>query len=282
MLYQQLPRMDSIRQAPWERWLVPAVISGAAATVAILLLLIGQILFAGAAIFAGLAAAVVTYRRALSDYQPIEPLVAGPDYALVGAALALSREPTALTSNEGSLLIVNPAYRERFGGTRPPLELGNDEQAHEGLQLAQSMAWRDGAGCVAGIVTISGASPVEVERIGSHADLLLWRFPDPSPIDPLTNAVKGMQGLTGERLAAAGVMAVVVDSKGGCSRPTGRFRNERCDLAKSLPRSNSASWWTSVRISTCGWLPTAKRRLRCASFISPRTPTGTAAMGPFS
>src|SRR4051812_43513115 len=101
MLYQQLPRMDSIRQAPWHRWLVPAVVSGAAATVAILLLLVGQLFFAGAAIFAGLAAAVVAYRRPSSAFEPSEPLVVGPDYTLVGAALALSREPTALTSNEG-------------------------------------------------------------------------------------------------------------------------------------------------------------------------------------
>jgi two-component system cell cycle sensor histidine kinase/response regulator CckA len=214
MLYQQLPRMDSIRQAPWERWLVPAVVGGAAVTVAILLLLVGQLFFAGAAIFAGTAVAIVAYRRAISPRPAAESLIAGPDYSLVGAALALSREPTALTSSEGSLLIVNPAYRERFGGTKPPLELGSDEQAQQGLQLARSMAWRDGAGCVAGIATLGGSSPVEVERVGTHGDLLLWRFPDPSPIDPLTNAVKGMQGLTGERLAAAGVMAAVVDGKG--------------------------------------------------------------------
>jgi len=214
MLYQELPPIEFTRLDGWSRWLVPGVICGGALTLAILLLLVRQPLFASAAIFGGLAAASVAHRRTASAPAPVDSLFPGPEYSLVGAALALSREPTALTSDEGSLLIVNPAYRGRFGGTRPPLELGNDEQALQGLQLARSMAWRDGAGCVAGIATVAGTSPVEVERVGTQGDLLLWRFPDPSPVDPLTNAVKGIQGLTGERLAAAGVMAAVVDGKG--------------------------------------------------------------------
>ena len=213
MLYQELPRIEATRLDGLGRWLVPALSGAAAVTAAIVLLLIGQPLFAGAAIFAGLAAATFAYKAPPTKIAG-EPLVRGPDYTLVGAALALSREPTALTSSEGSLLIVNPAYRERFGGSRPPLELGSDEQAEQGLQLAKFMAWRDGAGCVAGIATTAGTSPVEVERVGSHSDLLLWRFPDPSPVDPLTSAVKSIQGLTGERLVGAGVMAAVVDGKG--------------------------------------------------------------------
>jgi two-component system cell cycle sensor histidine kinase/response regulator CckA len=213
VLYQELPRIEASRLDGLGRWLVPALSAAAALTAAIVLLLVGQPLFAGAAFFGGLAAATFAY-KAPPPKLPGEPLVGGPDYTLVGAALALSREPTALTSSEGSLLIVNPAYRERFGGSRPPLELGSDEQAHQGLQLAKSMAWRDGAGCVAGIATSAGTRPVEVERVGSHNELLLWRFPEPSPVDPLTGAVKSIQGLTGERLVGAGVMAAVVDGKG--------------------------------------------------------------------
>lgn len=214
MLYQELPQIGSTPLDRWGRWLVPSVIAGAAVTASILLLLIGQFWFAAAALFLGLAAAAFVYLRDEPAVSAEEPLVVGPDFSLVGAALALSRDPTALTSAEGSLLIVNPAYRERFGGTRPPLELGEDEQAEQGLQLARSMASRDGAGCVAKIATIAGPSPVEVERVGAREELLLWRFPDPSPVDPLTGAIKSMQGLTGERLAGAGVMAAVVDGKG--------------------------------------------------------------------
>src|SRR5437870_3657617 len=82
------------------------------------------------------------------------------------------------------------------------------------LLLLLGQPLRDGAGCVAGISTAAGISPVEVERVGSHGDLLLWRFPDPSPPDPLTSALKRMQGIGGARLASAGVMAAVVDAKG--------------------------------------------------------------------
>jgi two-component system cell cycle sensor histidine kinase/response regulator CckA len=76
------------------------------------------------------------------------------------------------------------------------------------------MAWRDGGGCVAGVVTIAGSSPVEVERVGARGDLLLWRFPAPSRPDPLAAAARRMDGLAGERFAAAGVLAAVVDGKG--------------------------------------------------------------------
>ncbi|MEO8455249.1 MAG: response regulator [Sphingomicrobium sp.] len=214
MLYQELPRIESTPLDGWGRWLAPAVIVAAALTIALLLLLISQFLFAAAAVLGGVAIALITYQRSPRQLVQEVPLVVGPDYSLVGSALGLSREPTALTTSEGSLLIVNAAYRERFGGTRPPLELASDDQARDGLQLAKSMAWRDGAGCVAGIATATGTSPVEVERVGSRGDLLLWRFPDPSPPDPLTGAVKRIQGVVGERLATAGVLAAVVDGKG--------------------------------------------------------------------
>ncbi|MFL6776762.1 MAG: response regulator [Sphingomicrobium sp.] len=214
MLYQELPPIQSTRLEWWGRWLVPALVGAAALTAAILLLLVGQPLIAFGALFAGLAGGTFAYLEGPPGSSAGEPLVVGPDYSLVGSALALSREPTALTSDEGSLLIVNASYRDRFGGSRSPLDLGTDEHATQGLLLAKSMAWRDGAGCVPAVTTSAGPTPVEVERVGSQGQLLLWRFPSPSPLDPLTGAVKAIQGLTGERLVAAGVMAAVVDSKG--------------------------------------------------------------------
>ena len=122
MLYQELPRIESTRLDGWNRWLAPGVIVGVAFTVALLLLLIGQAYFAAAAMLIGVAGAATVHLRTPREAAPGEPLVVGPDYSLVGAALGLSREPTALTTSEGSLLIVNAAYRERFGGTRPPLQ----------------------------------------------------------------------------------------------------------------------------------------------------------------
>jgi len=214
MLHQELPRIDSAPLDGWGRWLAPALTAAAGLTAALLLLLIGQTIAAAAVAVVGVAGAGIVLLRAPAAQAPTEPLIAGPDYSLIGAALSLHRDPCALTTGEGSVLVVNAAYRERFGGARPPLELASDEEAHKGLELAQSMAWRDGAGCVAGIATGAGISPVEVERVGSVEDLLLWRFPDPSPPDALTSAMRRLEGVTGERLTNAGVMAVVVDAKG--------------------------------------------------------------------
>src|SRR6476620_11455047 len=103
MLYQELPQIGSTPLDRWGRWLVPAVIAGAATTAGILLLLIGQLWLAAAALFLGSAAAAFAYVRDEAVVPTESPLVVGPDFSLVGAALALSRDPTALTSAEGSL-----------------------------------------------------------------------------------------------------------------------------------------------------------------------------------
>ena len=213
MLYQELPSIESTPLGGWSRWLVPALIVGAALTAAILILLWGLALIAGAVLAAGAVAALVVYLRAPAKRSPGEALVVGPDYALLGSALSLSGDPVALTSGEGSLLIVNAAYRERFGA-QPPLDLAANEEARTGLQLAQTMAWRDGAGCVAGIQTAPGTSPVEVERVGTRDDLLLWRFVTPSAPDAITLATSRLSGRSGELLSQAGVLAAFVDPQG--------------------------------------------------------------------
>ncbi len=173
MLYQELPQIESTRLDGWGRWLAPLLILGAALTVALLLLLLGQLLVAGAAAAVGFIGTAFALFRKPAAPVPNEPLVAGPDYSLLGSALGLSSDAVALTTDEGSLLLVNDAYRARFGDARPPFELAADDEAREGLKLAQSMAVRDGAGCVATIETSAGPSPVEVERVGTKGELLL-------------------------------------------------------------------------------------------------------------
>lgn len=224
MLHQELPRIDSTPLDGWSRWLVSAVALGAALTLSVFLLLLRQPWFAAAAMFGGLAGFSFLHRKPPAPSLPDGPLVAGPDYSLVGSALGLSREPAALTTSEGALLIINAAYRERFGAACPPLDLAADDEANQGLQLAKSMAWRDGAGCVTGIKTKVGVSPVEVERVGTRSDLLLWRFPDPSPQDPLARAAKSIENVAGTRLAAAGIMAAVIDRKGKVIAANRAFR----------------------------------------------------------
>jgi two-component system cell cycle sensor histidine kinase/response regulator CckA len=221
MLYQELPSIASTPLDGWDRWLAPALIAGAALTAAFLLLLVGQAAVAGVLLAAGILCAIVVYAGRPAARTPSEPLVLGPDYALLGSALSLSGDPVALTTGEGSLLLVNNAYRERFGGARVPLELAASDDARQGLELAQGMAWRDGAGCVAGIETIAGASPVEVERVGTRDDQLLWRFATPAAPDPISLAANRLRGRAGDLLGRAGVLAAFVDPQGSviaCNR----------------------------------------------------------------
>jgi two-component system cell cycle sensor histidine kinase/response regulator CckA len=214
MLYQELPTIDSAPLDGWGRWLAPALIAAAALTAALVLLLLRQPWVAAGAFVAGLAGAALARLRPARREETPEPLATGPDYALVGSVLGLSDDPVALTTGEGSLLLVNAAYRERFGGARPPLQLGSNDEAKEGLKVAQGMALRDGAGCVAGIGTAAGAVSVEVGRVGTHDDLLLWRFVKPASPDPLTLASSRLRGRAGDLLSRAGVLAAFVDPHG--------------------------------------------------------------------
>src|SRR5215210_1401488 len=234
MLHQELPRIESTPLDGWGRRLVPALIAGAALSAALVLRVMAQPGLAALAVLVGLPGGMWAYFKAPRAVLPVEPLVVGPDFSLVGSALGLGRDPTALTTSEGSVLIVNAAYRERFGGNRPPLALASDDEARQGLELAKSMAWRDGAGCVAGITTSAGSSPVEVERVGARGDLLLWRFPEAPLPDPLTSAIKRIEGLAGERFGAAQVMAAVVDESGRLVAANRLFRDRAVSPEQEL------------------------------------------------
>src|ERR1700741_2066575 len=115
MLYQELPRIDSTPLDGWGRWLAPTLICAASLSAALVLLLFGNPLLSAIAVFVGALGAAFGLRASARPHVPTEPLVGGPDYSLVGAALGLSRDPVALTDGEGSLLVVNSIYRERFG-----------------------------------------------------------------------------------------------------------------------------------------------------------------------
>ena len=214
MLHQELPSIESAALGGWGRWIAPALIVAGSITIAVLLLIAGKPLVAAALVVLAAVAVAILFYRQPQPSRPSGPLVVGPDYALLGSALGLSTDPVALTTGEGSLLLVNAAFRERFGGARPPLELAADDDAAEGLKLAQTMAWRDGGGCVAAVETIAGATPVEVERIGTADNLLLWRFVRPGLPDPVAMAANRLRGRAGELLGRAGVLAAFVDPQG--------------------------------------------------------------------
>ncbi|MEO7634134.1 MAG: response regulator [Sphingomicrobium sp.] len=239
MLYQRLPSIDHHPLDRWSRWLAPLIALAAGVSAALMLWLIDQREAAAVAVAVGIVGtAFIILPRALEVVPKALPRSApAPDYGLVGSTLGLSDEPCALTGHAGALLVANPAYCARFGNDRAPLDLGADDDGRQGLALAQSMASRDGAGCVASITTREGSFPVEVERVGAGGDLLLWRFPRTPAVDPLALAARNMQGETGERFAAAGVLAAVVDDDGVVCSANRAFRERAGGAAGSLAKT---------------------------------------------
>ena len=216
MLQQELPLLDSRPVHGASRWLLPAVAVAGALTGAGVLWIAGATTAATLFLLVcaiALPAAAYLKRSPKAVVPDLDQLAAAPDFSLVGSMLGLTGDCAALTDSEGRLLAANAYYRERFDG-RPPDKLAADSDSEQAVATAQSMAWRDGGGCAAGIETEAGNFAVEVERVGARNDLLLWRFLKPAASDPLAVASSRLRGKAGDLLAAAGVLAVLVDGEG--------------------------------------------------------------------
>jgi two-component system cell cycle sensor histidine kinase/response regulator CckA len=215
MLYEQFDLADTDPLDGGLRWLVPGLVAAAAASGALLFYLLGQSLFAGiflAGFVAMLVAAFVIDRRTPKAVE-VAPLLL-PDMELVGSALSLSPDAVALTDAAGVLQSINPAYRSRFNSARPPLELGANAKASKALLKAKDTALRDGEAELQDVALAGGGTKMVVTRVGGQKDLLLWRFGGSGPADPIDMAAQRIAGATGERLAAAGVLAALIDEDG--------------------------------------------------------------------
>src|SRR5438309_683090 len=102
MLYQELPRIDSAPLGKWGRWLAPGVVAAAGLTFDLLLLAAGHGSLAAFCAVAGFAGGGATLLRSGRGQTRLAPtIVAGPDFAIVGAALGLIDDPVALTDGAG-------------------------------------------------------------------------------------------------------------------------------------------------------------------------------------
>jgi two-component system cell cycle sensor histidine kinase/response regulator CckA len=223
LLYEQFDLAESKPLDGGLRWLVPALVAAAAASGALLFYLVGQPLYGGLFLtgFVAMLVAVFVIDRRGARRIEVDPLIL-PDLALVGSALALSSDPTAMTQPDGTLKSINPAYKARFG-QRPPLELGKGKQAAKAIRSLLEAAERDGEGSMADVPLAGGPANVQVARAGANGDLLLWRFVGAAPPDLLAVAAKRVSGATGERLAAAGVLAALIDGTGRLVAANGLF-----------------------------------------------------------
>ncbi len=215
MFHRQLSIIEAEPPGQGWRWLLPVLIGGALVSGAFLFWLVGQPLLSGLFIVAIAAMLGVGY---LIERRTVRVSIAGPaaapDHSIIASVLALTADPAALSDGDGKLAMVNPAYRTRFGGSPAPLELGTDEDSRERLAIARSLAWRDGAGCVGGVATSGGRAGVDVTRVGAGGNYLLWRFAPAPQTDLLGAAASQLAGDMGDRLAAAGVLAALIDRDG--------------------------------------------------------------------
>ncbi len=190
---------------------MPALVALAAASGALLFSLMGEPLFAGLFVAGCVAMLVAAFAV---DRRTMRPATAAtqspPDHALISGALDLVVDPVALTRGSGELVTINAAFRTRFGEAQSLDDLGDTET----LTGLRSAAWRDGSARGVSVALDSGPLDVAVARAGTGGELLQWHFALAARPDQLTFAAKGIAGMTGERLAAAGVMAALIDDEG--------------------------------------------------------------------
>ena len=214
MLHTRLAAIDAQPLGRGEPWLLPLLIAAALASGGVLAAAGGQPLI-GALLAAGtllaVALALVRTRRVRSAAEPVA--LATPDHALVVSSLALCPDPAALTDASGRLVAANTSYQARFPDAPQPTALGMTGAGGQQLELARTLALRDGAGSVADVPTSAGPQAVEVRRVGAFGDQLLWRLPRPRR-DPLAMLVRRIGGSEGEVLARAGVLAAVTGPGG--------------------------------------------------------------------
>jgi len=230
MLYEQLDLSEVEPLDGGFRWLVPALVAAAAVSGALLFFLIGQPIYGGLFLagFVGMLVAAFVVDRRSSRRIEVEPIVL-PDLALAGSVLNLSSDAAAITDPDGALKAINAAYKARFNGTPGPLEVGSDKSASKALVRLRDSALRDGDGSAEILVNGNAETKLDVSRIGVSRDLLLWRFSSKAREDPLDLAANRIAGQTGERLAAAGVLAVLVDGDGRLVAANALFSDRALD-----------------------------------------------------
>ena len=189
--------------------LVGALVAGAAVLSGwVVLRATGQ--SAMAAAFAGVVIAVAAllilarhlFPPKLSDER-------GADWALVREAADNLATALAITDRGGRLVCTNALYDEWFGPGAP-----TDIAAEGGdLVAVGKAAWRDGRAAGAARARRRDVA-VEVARGWQGEDCLIWHFREGARGNPALALPALIAGDWGDRLAAAGIMAVLIGGEG--------------------------------------------------------------------
>ena len=166
---------------------------------------------AGAALLFGGGFAWAMTRQQSRDTDEESARGAPEAFALARSALQLAHDPAAVTDRDARLLIANPSFQKRFAASSDPF---SEPRSHP-LDSVLIRASNDGEVRAELALSAEGTTSVHVKRIGAGDDsLLLWHFLAREKPDRLELSARRVAGETGERLAAAGVLSVLVDDDG--------------------------------------------------------------------
>ncbi|GAA0731534.1 response regulator [Sphingomonas japonica] len=187
-----------------------AVLAAVAAALAMLWLL-GDLAIAAGALATGLivAGGIASAVRFARQAPATEAVI---DWSVARALAAASPDALAVTDRSGRLVCANDAYEALFGEFPTPPNLAVGDAGIAALGAAGRAAWRDGSASAPGLTGEAGQIDVSVTRAGD--DMLVWRFAaDPAKASG-SDLAEAIAGATGDRLAAAGIMTVLVTPEG--------------------------------------------------------------------
>ena len=180
---------------------------------AIVLWLIGSVVVAAAFLAAAVVVAgiAIALRIALAK-PPVTEETA--DWSLAAALAGANADAVAVTGRTGHLVCANEAYETLCGGfpTPPALALSDTDLAR--LTATGRDAWRDGRAVLSSIELGGAPVTVEVTRSGHAGDHLVWRFIGQRASDMLGSIADELDGVLGDRIGEAGLMAALLTAEG--------------------------------------------------------------------
>ncbi|WP_404339004.1 response regulator [Sphingomonas sp. MMS12-HWE2-04] len=163
--------------------------------------------FAGAGLIAG--AVLLGVRRLLRAPDAAEAHI---DWSVAHALATAAEDAVAVTDRAGRLICANARYEAMFAGWPTPPNLPIAEPLVSALGTVARTAWRDGEARLDDIHVHGAPVSARVCRAGDES--LVWRFIGVQALD-LAAQVEGLiDSGTGDRLAAAGIMVVMVTPEG--------------------------------------------------------------------
>ncbi len=189
-----------------------------AATCGVGAALIALLVLKSMAVAGGFAAAMLVLTGAAFVWSRLAPASAETvpdiDWSVARALAAASDDALAVTDRSGRLICANERYRAQFAGYPTPPGLPLDGTGTADLASAGRTAWRDGSARLDRVTSRGRPMGVAIDRAGEAEDMLVWRFHDVAGFDLATNVQALVAGPTGDRLAAAGIMAALIAPDG--------------------------------------------------------------------